>query len=127
MPFPAISSPFSDLFLRCYLDDYRLFVGDLGKDCTDANLTHAFAKYPSFLKARCVRDKRTNYAKYGFVSFKNAEDMVLALKEMNGKYVGNRPVKLRRSLYKERDMENQDEESVKELKRLKNIMKRGHK
>lgn len=102
-------------------------MGDLGKDCTDELLTRAFTKYPSFLKARCVKDKRTKGAKYGFLSFKNAEDMVQALKEMNGKYVANRPMKLRRSLYKDRDLDNQDAEEVADLKRLKNIAKRGHK
>lgn len=50
-----------------------------------------------------VRDKRTGKTKgYGFVSFANPSDLAAALKEMNGKYVGNRPIKLRKSNWKER-------------------------
>jgi len=45
-----------------------------------------------------VRDKRTGKTKgYGFVSFSNPTDLAAAIKEMNGKYVGNRPIKLRKS------------------------------
>ena len=41
-------------------NDFRLFCGDLGTDCTDEILARAFSKYPSFLKAKvrgwaCVR------------------------------------------------------------------------
>ena len=32
--------------------DFRLFVGDLGPDCTDEVLKRAFEKYPSFQKAK---------------------------------------------------------------------------
>ncbi|KAH0692530.1 hypothetical protein KY285_019627 [Solanum tuberosum] len=34
---------------------------------------------------------------YGFVSFSNSLDRAAALTEMNGKYVGNRPIILRKS------------------------------
>jgi RNA recognition motif-containing protein len=45
-----------------------------------------------------VRDGRTNKSKgYGFVSFRDPWDMTKALREMNGKYVGNRPMKVRKS------------------------------
>uniref|UniRef100_A0A453P419 RRM domain-containing protein n=1 Tax=Aegilops tauschii subsp. strangulata TaxID=200361 RepID=A0A453P419_AEGTS len=50
-----------------------------------------------------IRDKSTGKTKgYGFVSFANASDLAAALKEMNGKYVGNRPIKLRKSTWKNR-------------------------
>lgn len=39
--------------------DYRIFCGDLGNEVTDEILATAFRKYPSFLKARVIRDKRT--------------------------------------------------------------------
>ncbi|KAH0891900.1 hypothetical protein HID58_054329, partial [Brassica napus] len=35
-------------------------------------------------------------------NFLNPADLAAALKEMNGKYVGNRPIKLRKSSWKER-------------------------
>ena len=67
------------------LDDFRIFCGDLGNDVTDEILTRAFSKYSSFLKAKVVRDKRSNKTKgFGFVSFKDPADFIKAMKEMNG-------------------------------------------
>ncbi|KAJ4812160.1 RNA-binding protein 42 [Rhynchospora pubera] len=84
-------------------NDFRLFCGDLGNEVNDDVLTRTFSKYPSFNMARVVREKWTGKTKgYGFVSFANASDMAAALKEMNGKYVGNRPIKLRKSTWKNR-------------------------
>lgn len=84
-------------------NDFRLFCGDLGNEVNDEVLTKAFSRYASFVMARVVRDKRTGKTRgYGFVSFSNPSDLALALKEMNGKYVGNRPIKLRKSNWKER-------------------------
>ncbi|XP_059143349.1 RNA-binding protein 42-like [Physella acuta] len=87
-------------------DDFRMFCGDLGNEVTDETLVRAFNKYPSFLKAKVVRDRRTNKTKgYGFVSFKDPVDFTRAMREMNGKYVGNRPIKLRKSNWKDRNIE----------------------
>ncbi|CAN1271131.1 RNA-binding protein 42 [Linum perenne] len=84
-------------------NDYRIFCGDLGNEVNDDVLSKAFSRFPSFNMARVVRDKRTGKTKgYGFVSFSNPSDLAAALKEMNGKYVGNRPIKLRKSNWKER-------------------------
>ncbi|PWA92664.1 hypothetical protein CTI12_AA077980 [Artemisia annua] len=84
-------------------NDFRLFCGDLGNEVNDDVLSKAFSRFPSFNMARVVRDKRTGKTKgYGFVSFANPTDLATALKEMNGKYVGNRPIKLRKSKWKER-------------------------
>uniref|UniRef100_A0A0E0LY46 RRM domain-containing protein n=1 Tax=Oryza punctata TaxID=4537 RepID=A0A0E0LY46_ORYPU len=84
-------------------NDYRLFCGDLGNEVNDDVLSKAFSRFPSFNMARVVRDKRTGKTKgYGFVSFSNPTDLAAAIKEMNGKYVGNRPIKLRKSNWKER-------------------------
>ena len=39
------------------------------------------------MKSKVVRDKRTNKTKgYGFVSFKDPNDFVQAMREMNGKF-----------------------------------------
>ena len=71
------------------LDDFRIFVGDLGNDVNDDLLARTFSKYPSFLKARVIRDKWTKKAKgYGFVSFKDPHDFMQAMREMNGERVG---------------------------------------
>ena len=79
-------------------DDFRVFVGDLGNETNDDVLAHAFSKYPSFQKAKVIRNKHTQKSMgYGFASFKDPWDMTKALREMQGKYIGNRPVKVRRS------------------------------
>lgn len=88
------------------LNDFRLFCGDLGNEVTDDVLYKAFSKYSSIQKAKVIRDKRTGKSKgYGFVSFKDADEFVKAWKEMNGKYVGNRPIKLRKSTWKDRNID----------------------
>ncbi|KAF5390671.1 hypothetical protein D9757_002747 [Collybiopsis confluens] len=76
---------------------FRLFVGDLSNDVSDDVLANAFNKYTSFQKARVIRDRLSQKAKYGFVAFSDPEDFLKAWKEMDGKYVGNRPVKLRKA------------------------------
>jgi len=87
-------------------NDFRLFCGDLGNDVTDEVLTRTFSRYPSFQKARVVRDKRSNKSKgYGFVSFKDPADFTRAIKELNGKYVGSRPIKLSKSNWKDRNID----------------------
>ncbi|XP_058094578.1 uncharacterized protein LOC131240395 [Magnolia sinica] len=84
-------------------NDYRLFCGDLGNEVNDEVLSKAFSRFPTFNMAKVVRDKRTGKTRgYGFVSFANPSDLAAALKEMNGKYVGNRPIKLRKSTWRER-------------------------
>jgi len=99
-------------------NDHRIFVGDVGNECTDELLAKTFARYPSFKKARIVRDKITQKTKgYGFVSFGDAKDFVLAIKELNGKYIGNKPCKLRKSTWADR---NDD-------KKMKKIMKHAGK
>ena len=65
----------------------------------------AAVQYKSFQRAKVVREKWNHKTKgYGFVSFADSADMVRALKEMNGRYIGNRPCKLRKSTWQERDV-----------------------
>lgn len=68
-------------------DDFRIFCGDLGNDVNDELLTRTFNKYPSFNKAKVIRDKRTGKSKgFGFISFKEPGDFIRAMKEMDGEY-----------------------------------------
>ncbi|KAJ8559118.1 hypothetical protein ON010_g8331 [Phytophthora cinnamomi] len=87
-------------------NDFRLFCGDLGNEVSDELLAHSFGKYASFQRARVVRDKLTHKSRgYGFVSFADPFDCAKALREMNGKYIGNRPVKLSKSKWQERNID----------------------
>jgi RNA recognition motif-containing protein len=85
------------------VDDYRLFVGDLGKEVSNEMLSNAFSKYPSVQRVHVVKDKTSNRNKgYGFVSFRDVDDYAKAFREMNNKYVGSRPIKLKKSNWKDR-------------------------
>ena len=84
-------------------NDHRIFCGNLGNEVSDEVLANAFRKYSSFQKAKVVRDRRTGKTKgFGFISLGTVEDYIRAMKEMDGKYVGNRPVKLSKSKWKDR-------------------------
>jgi hypothetical protein len=73
---------------RVFLDDHRLFCGDLGNEVTEEVLAHAFGKYKSFAKAKVVRDKWSRKSKgFGFVSFLDPLDAAAALREMNGPFL----------------------------------------
>ncbi|KAF1333098.1 Rna-binding protein, partial [Globisporangium splendens] len=87
-------------------NDFRLFCGDLGNEVSDELLAHSFSRYASFQRAKVVRDKLTHKSRgYGFVSFADPFDCAKALREMNGKYIGNRPVKLTKSKWEDRNID----------------------
>ncbi|KAL7099069.1 hypothetical protein ACP275_09G059000 [Erythranthe tilingii] len=108
-------------------NDYRLFCGNLGNEVNDDILSKAFSRYPFFNRAKVVREKRLGKTKgYGFVSFSNQADLVAALKEMNGKYVGNRPIQLKKSDWKARTdteaVETQKQHSQKNKRPRNNVL-----
>ncbi|BAM39994.1 RNA binding motif protein 42 [Theileria orientalis strain Shintoku] len=106
-------------------NDYRIFCGDLGNEVTDEILANAFKRYPSFQRARVVRDNNSGKTKgYGFVSLLNPDDMLRALKEMNNKFVGNRPIRVMRSKWKDRDINS---EKNRETAKLYKVVKEDDK
>ncbi|KAK6463315.1 hypothetical protein DFJ63DRAFT_286071 [Scheffersomyces coipomensis] len=77
---------------------FRLFVGNLGQDVTEQLLHDTFKKYPTMSMVRVPQDKKTGKNKgYGFVAFKDSNDYFQAFKDMNGKYIGQHPVQLKRA------------------------------
>lgn len=74
-------------------------MGNLGREVTTEILSNLFRmKYPSFTMARVVESKvHKGSAGYGFIAFSNAMEGVKAMKEMNGKLCGSRPMKIQRS------------------------------
>lgn len=104
-------------------NDFRIFCGDLGNEVSDEILSNAFRKYPSFQKARVVRDKRTGKTRgFGFISFANSDDYIKAMREMHGKYVGNRPIRLKKSDWKDRSL-TFSKSQVENVKFIKNKTK----
>lgn len=101
-------------------NDFRMFVGDLGPECTDDTLRAAFCRYESFARAKVVKDKQTGKSRgYGFVSFLDSKDYLQAFKDMQGKYIGSRPVKLRKSTWQERQFDNRKAHEREEKRLLK--------
>ena len=94
-----------------------MFCGDLGNEVNDESLSRAFQKYPSFQKGKVIRDKKNGKTKgYGFVSFRDSVDFIKAMREMNGKYVGNRPIKLRKSNWTDRNIDQVRKKEVEKQK-----------
>ena len=87
-------------------NDFRIWVGNLGKEVTDDHLIIVFKKYNSFLKAKVVKDFKGGSKGYGFVSFKEARDFIKAMKEVQGRYIGRKPVMLKKSEWKKRILSN---------------------
>ena len=84
-------------------NDYRIFVGNLGNEVTENHLQSIFGRYQSLLKTKVVRDNRTGKSKgFGFVSFGNSNDYIKAFKDLNGKYVGKKPIRLSKSNWESR-------------------------
>lgn len=109
-------------------NDYRLFVGDLSNEVTDSILTNAFNHYTSFYKARVVRDKHSGKTKgYGFASFLNEDDAIHALKYMNNKIISSRPIKLKKSNWNQRNLDNRIKDNTLIVTNNKNKNKKNKK
>jgi RNA recognition motif. (a.k.a. RRM, RBD, or RNP domain) len=79
-------------------NDFRMFVGNLGNEVTDEMLSEPFLHMKSFVKARVVREPKTKKSKgYGFLSFLEPGDALTVLNSYNGKYIGNRPISIKRA------------------------------
>lgn len=109
-------------------DDFRIFVGNLGNDVSDTMLYQHFTKYASLQRAKIVRDSKKQGNKnqqqqfqqqqfnnnnnnnksdskgYGFVSFGNALDCAKAIREMDQSWLGSRPIRIKRSTWKDREV-----------------------
>ncbi len=90
-PFPVVVPHLTLLLLHPTLPDHQM-------------LGNAFkTKYTSFAKAKVLREKQTGKSRgYGFVSFLDPFEGLKAMREMNGKYIGSRPCKLKKSDWKDR-------------------------
>mmetsp|Transcript_4246 Transcript_4246/g.8776 ORF Transcript_4246/g.8776 Transcript_4246/m.8776 type:complete len:291 (+) Transcript_4246:115-987(+) len=85
-------------------NDFRLFVGNLAKDLKQHHLEEAFSKYPSFAMARIMFNKTDGKSRgYGFVSVLDPKDCARAIREMDQSWLGSRPIKVKRSEWKDRE------------------------
>ncbi len=62
-------------------NDYRIWVGNLGREVTEAHLESVFAKLSSFIRCEVTWSKLNGKSKgYGFVSYSDPNDFECALK-----------------------------------------------
>mmetsp|Transcript_16140 Transcript_16140/g.18634 ORF Transcript_16140/g.18634 Transcript_16140/m.18634 type:complete len:243 (+) Transcript_16140:31-759(+) len=87
-------------------DDYRLFVGNLSKDVNDPELYDHFAKYSSLQMVKVIRDQNGLSKGYGFVSLLEPMDCAKAMREMDQSWLSSRPIKVKRSDWKDRELKN---------------------
>jgi hypothetical protein len=85
-------------------NDFRIFVGNLDKSVTDQQLYDHFAKYPSLAKAKVVRDPKGTSKGYGFVSLLKPLECAKAIREMDQTWLSSRPIRTKRSDWKEREL-----------------------
>ena len=80
-------------------NDFRLFIGNISPEITDEDLLAFFKKdYPSIQRTRIIRDHLTGASKsYGFASFAEPMEMVRAMREKDGKFLGNRQLQIKKA------------------------------
>ena len=89
-------------------------------------LAKPFSKWLSFRKAKVVRHPKTDKSKgYAFVSFLEPEEALQALVEMNGKYIGNKPITLKKSKWGDRQAADTNE-ALKRFKIANNAKNKKH-
>lgn len=74
---------------------HHLFIGDLSNEINDSELSHAFGEFGEVVEAKVIIDPLTKRSKgYGFISFKDIASAEVAIREMNGKVLGTRVIKV---------------------------------
>ena len=96
-------------------NDFRIFCGNLDKTTTDQQLWDHFAKYPSIAKAKVVKEGQFSKG-FGFVSFLQPLDCAKAIREMDQTWLGSRPIRVKRSDWKDRNA-NQVRKKAKQRKK----------
>ena len=80
----------------------KIFVGNLSWKTTEEQLKAHFEAYGQVLSAKIVTDNTTRRSKgFGFVEMADEESAANAIRELNGKPLGDRPLRL--SLAQERE------------------------
>jgi RNA recognition motif-containing protein len=81
--------------------EFSLFVGDIAFDVTEDMVVAAFkAKFPSCTSMKIVMDPQTGHSRgYGFVKFSNQREADLAAEDMQGVYIGSKPIRISQAAY----------------------------
>jgi RNA recognition motif-containing protein len=80
---------------RSSIGPVKLFVGGLSWDISTEELREAFSKFGPIADATVILDRGTGRSRgFGFVTFENAPDAMTAVKEMDGKELAGRILKV---------------------------------
>ena len=73
----------------------KLYVGNLAYDIDNERLSSMFSEYGEIKEATVIMDRLTNKSKgFGFVTFANDEDADKAVRELDGKEIQGRNLKV---------------------------------
>lgn len=73
----------------------RLFVGNISFSLGDGDLREAFAEVGEVERAEIVRDRFDGRSRgFGFVEMTSEDDAALALRELNGRELAGRPLRV---------------------------------
>ncbi|CAJ1936243.1 unnamed protein product [Cylindrotheca closterium] len=97
-------------------NDFRIFCGNLDATVTDTQLHDHFKNYPNLAMARVVKDASGNSKGFGFVSFLSPLSCAKAIREMDQTWLGSRPIRVKRSDWKDRNI-NQVKKKNKQRKK----------
>jgi RNA recognition motif-containing protein len=107
-----------DLSLKDWPDnDYRIFCGNLDPTTQDVHLAEHFKKYESVVRAKVVKDASGSSKGYGFVSFLSPLCCAKAIREMDQSWLGARPIRVKRSDWKDRNASHVRKKSKQRKKR----------
>jgi RNA recognition motif-containing protein len=77
------------------MDQNKLYVGNLSYDVNNESLTDMFKEFGEVTEAVVIVDRDTNRSKgFGFVTFTKEEDAAKAIKELDGKEIDGRNIKV---------------------------------
>jgi RNA recognition motif-containing protein len=104
-------------------NDFRIFVGNLSPDISDQELHNHFSKkYASLARSKVVLDQKGVPKGYGFCSFLQPLDCAKAIREMDQTWLGTRPIRVKRSDWKDRNLSQVRKQTKKQAKQQR---KRG--
>ena len=102
-------------------NDFRIFCGNLDKGVTDQQLQDHYKKYASLAKAKVVKDAKGISKGYGFVSFLQPLDCAKAIRETDQTWLGSRPIRVKRSDWKDRNLNQVLKQNKKQEKKRKRL------
>lgn len=90
----------------------RIFVGNLSFSLGDADLREAFAEVGVVDRAEIVRDRFDGRSRgFGFVEMRSEEDAAVAVRALDGKELGGRPMRVENATSQRRPFERNSGEA----------------